>query len=265
MTRELKHQRDALVTANEQLTDRRRFIEAVLAGVSAGVVGLDSRSHYAHVARRQRAPRHNRGGHRRQDPSLDVLPEFAPVLEHRRRPGASSRGSPQESPSPSTARRTHVLRSASRARRRTAARRLGGHLRRHLRTRRRSAHLRLGRRRPPHRARDQEPADAHHLSAERIRRKYGRVIRRPRNCSKSLPRPSRHSDRRRRADIRELVAGILEDEGHRRAPRATATGAAAIEARRPHLVFLDIWLQGSRLDGLAAARRIKSSIPTCRW
>lgn len=41
MTRELKHQRDALVTANAQLTERRRFMEAVLSGVSAGVVGVD--------------------------------------------------------------------------------------------------------------------------------------------------------------------------------------------------------------------------------
>ena len=42
MTRELKHQRDQLVTANEQLIERRRFMEAVLSGVSAGVIGLDS-------------------------------------------------------------------------------------------------------------------------------------------------------------------------------------------------------------------------------
>ncbi len=42
MTRELKHQRDALVTANEQLVERRHFMEAVLSGVSAGVIGLDS-------------------------------------------------------------------------------------------------------------------------------------------------------------------------------------------------------------------------------
>ena len=41
MTHELKTQRDALVTANEQLTDRRLFMEAVLSGVSAGVIGLD--------------------------------------------------------------------------------------------------------------------------------------------------------------------------------------------------------------------------------
>ena len=42
MTRELKLQRDQLVAANEQLIERRRFIEAVLSGVSAGVIGLDS-------------------------------------------------------------------------------------------------------------------------------------------------------------------------------------------------------------------------------
>jgi two-component system nitrogen regulation response regulator NtrX len=36
---------------------------------------------------------------------------------------------------------------------------------------------------------------------------------------------------------------------------------AAIEARRPHLVFLDIWLQGSRLDGLQLLQIIKEQNP----
>jgi two-component system nitrogen regulation sensor histidine kinase NtrY len=40
MTNELARQRHALVSANEQLTERRRFMEAVLSGVSAGVIGL---------------------------------------------------------------------------------------------------------------------------------------------------------------------------------------------------------------------------------
>ncbi|MGE0766861.1 MAG: ATP-binding protein [Hyphomicrobiaceae bacterium] len=40
MTSELARQRYALVSANEQLTERRRFMEAVLSGVSAGVIGL---------------------------------------------------------------------------------------------------------------------------------------------------------------------------------------------------------------------------------
>jgi two-component system nitrogen regulation sensor histidine kinase NtrY len=42
MTSELKSQRDALVGANATLDERRRFMEAVLSGVTAGVVGLDA-------------------------------------------------------------------------------------------------------------------------------------------------------------------------------------------------------------------------------
>jgi len=60
------------------------------------------------------------------------------------------------------------------------------------------------------------------------------------------------------ADIRELVAGILADEGH--GTRIAADADAALEEigkRRPSLVYLDIWLQGSRLDGLALLDEIK--------
>jgi two-component system, NtrC family, nitrogen regulation response regulator NtrX len=64
------------------------------------------------------------------------------------------------------------------------------------------------------------------------------------------------------ADIRELVSGILEDEGH---GTRTAKGAdeafAEIEKRRPQLVFLDIWLQGSRLDGLQILDAVRESHP----
>ncbi len=53
------------------------------------------------------------------------------------------------------------------------------------------------------------------------------------------------------ADIRDIVAGILDDEGYRtRTARNADEALSAIEARRPNLVFLDIWMQGSRLDGL---------------
>ncbi len=52
-------------------------------------------------------------------------------------------------------------------------------------------------------------------------------------------------------DIRELVAGILEDEGHgTRTAGDSDSALAAIQNRRPTMIFLDIWLQGSRLDGL---------------
>ncbi len=60
-------------------------------------------------------------------------------------------------------------------------------------------------------------------------------------------------------DIRELVAGILGDEGHGTRTAADAdTALREIASRRPSLVFLDIWLQGSRLDGLALLDEIKS-------
>ncbi|CAM5767843.1 nitrogen assimilation response regulator NtrX [Bosea minatitlanensis] len=63
-------------------------------------------------------------------------------------------------------------------------------------------------------------------------------------------------------DIRDLVAGLLEDEGYRTRKAGSADEAlAAIAARRPNLVFLDIWLQGSRLDGLQVLELIKESHP----
>ncbi len=65
------------------------------------------------------------------------------------------------------------------------------------------------------------------------------------------------------ADIRELVAGILEDEGHQpRGARNSDEALAAIEARRPQLVLLDIWLQGSKLDGLQLLESIKKHNPS---
>jgi two-component system, NtrC family, nitrogen regulation response regulator NtrX len=64
------------------------------------------------------------------------------------------------------------------------------------------------------------------------------------------------------ADIREIVTGILSDEGHgTRAAKNSDEALAAIGARRPTLVFLDIWLQGSRLDGLQLLKIIKEQNP----
>jgi two-component system nitrogen regulation response regulator NtrX len=61
------------------------------------------------------------------------------------------------------------------------------------------------------------------------------------------------------ADIRELVSGILEDEGHRtRLARDSDEALRNIEERKPHL---DIWLQGSRLDGLEVLSVIKKTYP----
>src|SRR5438128_557625 len=64
------------------------------------------------------------------------------------------------------------------------------------------------------------------------------------------------------ADIRELVAGILQDEGYNtRTARDSDDALAAVTARRPNLVFLDIWLQGSKLDGLQLLDAVKLQNP----
>ncbi|WP_020178898.1 sigma-54 dependent transcriptional regulator [Methylopila sp. M107] len=64
------------------------------------------------------------------------------------------------------------------------------------------------------------------------------------------------------ADIRELVAGILQDEGHgTRTARNSDEAMGEIAKRRPQLVFLDIWLQGSKLDGLEMLELIHRDNP----
>src|ERR1700746_486191 len=64
------------------------------------------------------------------------------------------------------------------------------------------------------------------------------------------------------ADIRELVAGILDDEGFStRTARDSDSALNEVALRRPHLVFLDIWLQGSKLDGLQLLEAIKKDHP----
>src|SRR3977135_3532312 len=64
------------------------------------------------------------------------------------------------------------------------------------------------------------------------------------------------------ADIRELIAGILEDEGHgTRLAKEHDENLEVIEDRRPSLVILDIWLQGSKLDGLELLDRIRKAHP----
>ncbi len=64
------------------------------------------------------------------------------------------------------------------------------------------------------------------------------------------------------ADIRELIAGILDDEGYEtRLARDSDTALAAIDERRPSMIILDIWLQGSKLDGLDLLIVIKEQHP----
>ena len=64
------------------------------------------------------------------------------------------------------------------------------------------------------------------------------------------------------ADIRELIAGILEDEGYEtRLAHNSDAAQAEVAQRRPSLIILDIWLMGSKLDGLDLLNIIKEKHP----
>ncbi len=90
MTKELERQRTDLVTANTQLTERRRFMEAVLTGVSAGVIGLDRHDRIT-LANRSAQKLIGRDGAELVGRQLaDAVPQFAAIVreaeEHKNRP-----------------------------------------------------------------------------------------------------------------------------------------------------------------------------------
>src|SRR5947209_14859805 len=63
-------------------------------------------------------------------------------------------------------------------------------------------------------------------------------------------------------DIRLLIDGILRDEDYETRQAAESDAAlGAFRVRRPSLVVLDVWLQGSRLDGLGILRVLRSEEP----
>lgn len=64
------------------------------------------------------------------------------------------------------------------------------------------------------------------------------------------------------ADIRAQIAGVLSDEGYETRSASDSDGTlAAIEARLPSMVLLDIWLQGSKRDGIELLKMIQESHP----
>ena len=64
------------------------------------------------------------------------------------------------------------------------------------------------------------------------------------------------------ADIRDLVGDILRDEGHMTREASDADGALGqINSQPPDMIILDIWLQGSRMDGIEVLRRVKRDNP----
>jgi two-component system, NtrC family, nitrogen regulation sensor histidine kinase NtrY len=91
MTDEITLQRNKLIQTNEQLDERRRFSEAMLSGVSAGVIGIDPQARISLV---NRSAQHHLGVTEEQllgRPIVEALPDFAEVFEQAlARPSGSS-------------------------------------------------------------------------------------------------------------------------------------------------------------------------------
>src|SRR3982751_4926882 len=63
-------------------------------------------------------------------------------------------------------------------------------------------------------------------------------------------------------DIRELVGGILSDEGYAvRMANDSESALQALRARKPSLLILDIWMQGGGMDGLELLDLVKALDP----
>ena len=87
MTSELKSQRDELVGANSKLDERRQFMEAVLSGVTAGVVGVNSDGVATLVNRSAETLLQMKAANLVGQPLAKSVPEFAPVLKRAQKQG----------------------------------------------------------------------------------------------------------------------------------------------------------------------------------
>jgi len=63
-------------------------------------------------------------------------------------------------------------------------------------------------------------------------------------------------------DIREMIGGILQDEGYEARMTGTSDEAlAAVKSRKPSLMILDVWLKGSSMDGIELLDTLKATHP----
>jgi two-component system, NtrC family, nitrogen regulation sensor histidine kinase NtrY len=213
MTTQLRSQRDDLLAANETLDERRRFIETVLSGVPAGVLGLD---HSGRITLANRSASDLMGI--AQDALVDqplneIAPEIAPVVAHARTQHARMvqnqitirRGGTE---------RIVTVRVASEH---GAA---GDHglvvtlddITELVTAQRSSAWADVARR-IAHEIKN--PLTPIQLSAERLRRKYGKVITRPRSV-RAVHRNNHPSGRRHRPHGRRiLLLRAHAEAGHR--------------------------------------------------
>ncbi len=180
MTRELKHQRDALMTASEEQEERRRFMEAVLQGVSAGVIGLDSDDRITLVSRSAAQLLGTTGDDAIDKTFEDAFPDFASQMIEVGKPGLNVKRQKQVTLSIADEERTFAVRVTKE---REGARDVGtvvtfDDITELVSAQRTSAWADVAQR-IAHEIKN--PLTPIQLSAERIKRKYGKVIEKDRD------------------------------------------------------------------------------------
>ena len=252
MTSQLQTQRGELVEANRQLDERRRFTEAVLSGVSAGVIGLDG-------AGRINLP--NRSASVLLSADLDrmidrdfreAVPEMAALARCRaRRPNRLAQD--EVVIQRGGRRRTLIVRIAGE---RVAGGTIGFVVTFDDITELEAgpAQGRLGRRRAPHRARDQESAYADPALGRAPQAQI------PRARSPAIPRHSASAPRRscgRSSDIGRMVD---EFSSFARMPAPVHAAGGRCRAGRARRCFCSA-MRGRRSRSRWSCRRIRSSLP----
>ena len=160
MTTELRVQQNRLLVANRMNDERRVFTEAVLSGVAGGrhrALERKGRSPSSMPRPRSCWPCRRARTILLGAPLARVVPELAPVLEDARGRAAAAASGPDHARAGQS--RAHRERAGHERHLSSGRIQQRGDARRHHRPDFGPAHLGLGRRGPPHRARDQEPAD----------------------------------------------------------------------------------------------------------
>lgn len=175
MTSELMSQRQSLIDTNEQLQDRRRFMEAVLSGVTAGVIGLDADDRITLVSRAAAGMIGAAEAELVGQPLSLVIPEFKEVLDDAETSAIKPRAQHEISRTVNGEERTFAVRVTREG---SGDSDVGSvvtfdDITELVRAQRSSAWADVARR-MAHEIKN--PLTPIQLSAERIRRKYGKVI-----------------------------------------------------------------------------------------
>ena len=204
MTQELRTQRDDLVRARDLIDSRRRFTEAVLAGASAGVIGVDPDGRISILNRSAEKLIGHTESRRARQAAAEIVPELAELLT------TAHRGAQRLVQGQVTINRNGRERNLSvRVTSEQAAEADHGYvitlddITELVSAQRTSAWADIARR-IAHEIKN--PLTPIQLSAERLRRKYGKVDhRRPRDV-RAMHRHDRASGRRHQAHGRRVLA-----------------------------------------------------------